>query len=243
MNNKINKLAKGAESKSQSSDTLEPEISKLEIFISKLKALDPVQTEVLVLQHPQEKREELATVPILQKCLPNTLLKVGLSWPSLKKILGREVDHSRWAVIYLGTQAESQKYLDLKTPITLIGKTKNLASLEGIVVIDGSWREAKALWWRNAWLLKLNRIILNPVAPAIYNAVRKEPRSESVSTLEAVATVLAATEKRPEIYEELTNPIKSLIAEVGVRSSRGRRPTTGGKRDWRRSKKRPVGIR
>lgn len=80
---------------------------------------------MLVLQHPQEKREELATVAILQKCLPKTIVKVGLSWPNLKKILDREVDYNRWAVIYLGTQNESQKALEEKKPVMMTGKAKS----------------------------------------------------------------------------------------------------------------------
>ena len=34
-----------------------------------------------------------------------------------------------------------------------------LADLEGIVLLDGSWGEAKTLWWRNPWLLKLRRVV------------------------------------------------------------------------------------
>src|SRR5204862_7870678 len=30
-----------------------------------------------------------------------------------------------------------------------------LKRLDGIVLLDGSWKEAKTLWWRNPWLLKL----------------------------------------------------------------------------------------
>ena len=114
------------------------------------------------------------------------------------------------------------------------GKSKKLSELEGIVVLDGSWREAKTLWWRNAWLLKLNRIVLNPLKPAIYNALRKEPRRESVSTLEAVAMVLAEIEKRPEIYDLLTTPLKNFIATVGIQRPRRNH---GPKRDWRRRKR------
>ena len=36
------------------------------------------------------------------------------------------------------------------------------ASLEGVVLLDGSWSEAKTLWWRNPWLLRLRRLVLNP---------------------------------------------------------------------------------
>ena len=40
-----------------------------------------------------------------------------------------------------------------------------LQRLDGIVLLDGSWKEAKTLWWRNPWLLKLHRIVLDPPRP------------------------------------------------------------------------------
>ena len=235
MNNKINNLPNSPEVKRQTSDTKNEEPTKLQLFIEAIKPIaSSPNTQVLVLQHPQEKREELATVAILAKCLPKTVIKVGLSWPNIKKIVGREVDANRWAVIYLGTQAESNKALKNETPVVMTGKTKKLSELEGIIVLDGSWREAKTLWWRNAWLLKLNRIVLNPKGPAIYNALRKEPRRESISSIEAVAMVLAEIEKNPEIYEQLTAPLKELIATVGVKRTK---PNSGPRRDWRRKKR------
>jgi len=38
------------------------------------------------------------------------------------------------------------------------------AGLEGIVALDGTWAQAKTMWWRNAWLLKLKRSGASPVA-------------------------------------------------------------------------------
>src|SRR4051794_27654522 len=37
-----------------------------------------------------------------------------------------------------------------------------LGKLEGVVLLDGTWSQAKALWWRNPWMLKCQRVILNP---------------------------------------------------------------------------------
>ncbi len=51
-----------------------------------------------------------------------------------------------------------------------------LRGLAGIVLIDGSWKEAKTLWWRNPWLLKLHRLVLHPPMPARLGRLRREPR-------------------------------------------------------------------
>ena len=86
--------------------------------------------------------------------------------------------------------------------------------LDGVVVLDGSWREAKALWWRNPWLLKLRRMVFNPHRRSIYGRIRREPRREALSTLEAVALLLKHLDGGPEIEAALLGALDSLIAEA-----------------------------
>src|ERR1700676_4314852 len=70
------------------------------------------KVSLLILQHPQEQDRELGTARLTALHLKDALLKIGLSWPSLSKALGRPVhDPSRWAVLYLG----SAKVADLET--------------------------------------------------------------------------------------------------------------------------------
>src|SRR5438445_7250728 len=66
----------------------------------------PIESRIslLILQHPQEQDRALGTVRLTALHFPNAVLRVGLSWPSLSKALGRPVhDPSRWAVLYLGS--------------------------------------------------------------------------------------------------------------------------------------------
>ena len=58
---------------------------------------------VLILQHPREKKEALATAALTRAMLSRAELVVGLSWPNLSQALGRKVDANRWAVLYLGS--------------------------------------------------------------------------------------------------------------------------------------------
>src|ERR1700744_6758505 len=57
---------------------------------------------LLILQHPQEQDRELGPAKLTVLHLKRAVLKIGLSWPSLAKALGRETDPKRWAVLYLG---------------------------------------------------------------------------------------------------------------------------------------------
>src|ERR1019366_3383334 len=172
----------------------------------------PIENRVslLILQHPQEQDRALGTARLTALHFKNAVLKIGLSWPSLSKALGRPVhDPSRWAVLYLG----SAKVADLETDRDIVAINRKgeiednhrgiLRDLEGIVLLDGTWSQAKALWWRNAWMLKCQRVILGPAHPSRYGRLRKEPRRDGLSTIEAAAMLLSSIEKRPDIAETL----------------------------------------
>lgn len=75
--------------------------------------------------------------------------------------------------------------------------------IQGIVILDGTWSQAKALWWRNPWLLKLKRAVLTPSAPSLYRELRKEPRRECLSTIEATAEALSALGEIADVSQGL----------------------------------------
>src|SRR3989338_4082650 len=63
---------------------------------------------ILILQHPQEPDKDLGSARMAHLALPNSTLKVGLSWPNLKAALGpnfvgSEIQPSHWAALYLGS--------------------------------------------------------------------------------------------------------------------------------------------
>jgi DTW domain-containing protein YfiP len=171
---------------------------------------------VLVLQHPQEKDVELGTAALTVGSLERAKLTVGLSWPNLIKALGRNVDPKRWAVLYLGSAKLTGPELltaVARTGSALPDQKAALADIHGLVLLDGSWSQAKALWWRNPWLLRLQRLVLNPSRPSRYGRLRREPRGESVSTLEAVAATLALLERDPAIETALLQSFETMLRD------------------------------
>ena len=182
-------------------------------------AVEPVDNQicVVILEHPQEKREILGTAPIAKLQFKNAVVRVGLSWPNLKRIVGREVDYKRWGVLYLG--AAKQGAAAASEEIAVVDKNGAplrdsadiLADLEGIILLDGTWSQAKSLWWRNAWLLKCRRIVLHPHFKSMYGQARREPRRESVSTLEAAAFVVSRLEGEPEMFDRVLKPFGLLL--------------------------------
>ncbi|MFB9267381.1 tRNA-uridine aminocarboxypropyltransferase [Bradyrhizobium erythrophlei] len=184
-------------------------------------SVTPIESRIqlLILQHPQEQDRALGTARLTARHFKNAAVRIGLSWPSLSKALGRPVaDPSRWAVLYLG----SAKVEDLETDAEIVainrkgelepGQRAILADIEGIVLLDGTWSQAKALWWRNAWMLKCQRVILGPKRPSRYGRLRREPRRDGLSTIEAAAMLLAGLEKRPDIAEALIASFERMLA-------------------------------
>ena len=81
------------------------------------------------------------------------------------------------------------------------------------MLLDGTWSQAKALWWRNAWMLKCQRVILGPSRPSRYGKLRREPRRDGLSTIEAAAMLLSSLEKRPDIAETLHASFERMLAK------------------------------
>src|SRR5439155_16151784 len=181
---------------------------------------------VLILQHPHEKRESLATAPAVVATLWHAKLVTGLSWPNLSRALGRDAEPRRWAALYLGSVRPAA--LADRRELMLLGRDGQpiadpapiLRGLDGIVLIDGTWSQAKTLWWRNPWLLKLHRLVLNPPRPARLGKLRREPRREALSTLEAAALALRHLEAGPEAAEALLAALGHIIAAAQPTSGR-----------------------
>jgi DTW domain-containing protein len=203
--------------------------------------------ELLILQHPQEQDRALGTARLTAMHFEKAVVKIGLSWPSLSKALGRPVaDPSRWAVLYLG----SAKAADLGTREEVVAINRKgeieenqraiLKGIEGVVLLDGSWSQAKALWWRNPWMLKCQRLILGPRQPSRYGNLRREPRRDGLSTIEAAALVISTLEKRPDIADSLNASFARMLRRY--REVQEEQPTLvpkRPKRDFRRRRQRP----
>src|SRR5246127_3174799 len=210
--------------------------------------IEPIKSRIslLILQHPQEQDRALGTARLTALHFKDAVVKIGLSWSSLSKALGRTVhDPSRWAILYLG----SAKVADLDTDKEIVAINRKgqleehqraiLGDIEGIVLLDGTWSQAKALWWRNAWMLKCQRVILGPKRASRYGKLRKEPRRDGLSTIEAAAMLLAALEKRPDIEATLNGSFERML--VKYREAQALIPELAPKprpkRDYRRRKR------
>jgi DTW domain-containing protein len=192
---------------------------------------------ILVLQHPQEQDRVLGTARLLTHSLTDARVSVGLSWRNLRHAFEkpneqRLLDPRQWGVLYLGAAKLGDKARQLcKDPLiaidgrgeALVDQATALAGLQGLVVLDGNWAQAKALWWRNAWLTRLRRLVVVPDGPSLYGSLRREARADAVSTLEAVALALAVLQRDMTVRERLLVPFRELIKRAkaaGIRDSK-----------------------
>lgn len=178
--------------------------------------ISPVETrtKLLILQHPKEVRSPLGTARLLSLSLNQCTHRVGLSWRSLAHAVGNSfgtVDSSEWAVLFVGNQKASKA---ARPGLMIQGKYGALVSLKkirGLVILDGNWKQAKSLWWRNSWLLKLNRALLTPRSLSEYGKVRRQPRQNCVCSLEAASESFYFLQEKPDVSVPLTQTLNRFL--------------------------------
>src|SRR5262245_6928762 len=106
---------------------------------------------VLILQHPQEQDKLLGTARLAAQQFTGATFRVGLSWASLGKALGRDADPKRWATLFLGSakpsdfpQGRDIAVFDRKGK-AVEDQDRQLGAVEGVIVLDGTWSQAKTL--------------------------------------------------------------------------------------------------
>jgi DTW domain-containing protein len=193
---------------------------------------DPVdnKVEVLILQHPQEQDRVLGTARLIAETLADAKVVIGLSWRNLAHAVGGPAETKDWGVLYLGSTQVSGPGSAQAPLIAVDRKGERLADqaaglrgLKGLIALDGNWAQAKALWWRNAWLTKLRRFVVVPDGPSLYGDLRREARPDAVSTLEAVGLALQTLEGDAAVRERLLVPFRDLLAKAraaGIRDSK-----------------------
>lgn len=173
------------------------------------------RSRVVFLQHPREADVAIGTARMAHLCLPGSELHVGVTWQGSRALASIHADPSRPpALLYPGEGATDVLAEPPKGPITL-------------VVVDGTWSQAKKIVKLNPELASLPRYAIAPPSPGNYR-IRREPDARYVSTIEALSYVLGALEGDPERFRRLLQPFDAMVeTQLGfastVRSSRHKR--------------------
>ena len=192
-------------------------------------------TDILILQHPNEfRKRHFSTVPLVGLVLHDVTTKVGYEFNSeaLLESLGISGGSSKQRPLLLFS-GEGAVDLDEYVCQQETAETKNNVNLDKslssslsssseqqrnlLILIDGTWAEAKRMAKHSPNLLKRCQMVQFPpsdvdncnkrnnAGPAdidgevqmhqsVYNAVRREPEAHTISTLEALANALEILE-------------------------------------------------
>lgn len=171
------------------------------------------ETAITILQHPRERSHPFGTARIARLGLRRCEVRVahGEEVPSLER---RRVSvplsfEPGTAVLYPRRDAPTLESLPIdRRPSRL-------------VVLDGTWSQAKRLWDDNPELAALPCVRLAPEAPSRYR-IRREPSFEAISTLEAIVLALSILE--PDRAAALATLLASFDAmiddQLGQRANR-----------------------
>jgi hypothetical protein len=98
-----------------------------------------------------------------------------------------------------------------------------------LVVVDGTWSQAKKIVKHDPVLACLPRYAFTPDVPSEYR-IRREPTVECVSTIEALMHVLGALEGDADRFRALLLPFRAMVdaqialAATGIRRAGTRKP-------------------
>jgi DTW domain-containing protein YfiP len=160
-------------------------------------ALTPLETatRVVFLQHPRESRVAIGTARIAHLGLAGSELHEGVEFSGharLRELLAMPGT----ALLFPGPGALAPDALE-RPPETLL-------------VIDGTWPQARKMIALNPALLTVPRIGFMPRRPGNYR-IRREPARHCVATVEAVVEVLAAFERDEARFQPLLRAFESMV--------------------------------
>ncbi len=136
------------------------------------------RTGVTLIQHHRELRHPIGTARIVRLGFINSQVVVARR----SSQLAVEADlPSRTGLLFPHATARD---LANTTPCERPGH---------LIVLDGTWNQAKGLYRANPWLRALPHFLIHPTAASSYR-IRRQPRSDCLSTIEALVQAMAILE-------------------------------------------------
>ncbi|MFO1076141.1 MAG: tRNA-uridine aminocarboxypropyltransferase [Planctomycetota bacterium] len=148
-------------------------------------------TRVVVIQHPKERTHPFGTARLLRLCMPNAEVHTVYGGLDTNRAHPRDLPAAAAGLYPPAAAVDIAELPPAERPSTL-------------VVLDGTWAHSKNLYRQNPWLQGLRRVRIAPAEPSRYR-IRREPRPECLSTLEATVCAL-------RVLEPATPGLDGLIA-------------------------------
>ncbi len=166
------------------------------------------QTELIILQHPSEKKHALNTVRLMIKSFKKISVFLGEHFNEsneLKNILAS----NNVALIFPSNQS-----------LSLNNETARNTKITHLILIDGPWKKAKKIYYGSSILHSLPCYRLNPSEKTKYK-IRSSKFEDSLSTLEASIEALKIIEPsldtnslEKSFLKMIDDQIKKMGAEI-----------------------------
>ncbi|XP_061913392.1 tRNA-uridine aminocarboxypropyltransferase 2 [Entelurus aequoreus] len=166
-----------------------------------------VSTCFYIVQHPAEESRVLRTVPLLAACLPpgKCNVIVGRRFNDVKNPeLADVCRDGRTLILYPGPQSQNLEELMQR------GEEEGAAP-HNVIIIDGTWSQAKNIFLKNSMLHLPKQVQLNRTLSSQY-VIRTQPSNICLSTLECAAVALSILEHNDVFQEVLLRPLKALCS-------------------------------
>jgi len=156
--------------------------------------------KIILLQHPNEEKRQIRTGRLLQLGLHPSCCQVIRSrkFPGQDKTLEEVLKSTSTVLLYPGNNSRELKE-----------SSDGDVNIETVLILDGTWDQAKKMYQRNPVLQQIQKIKLNLSTVSEYS-VRTQPNESCLSTLESAAHTIAILEGRREILKNLLRPLHQL---------------------------------
>lgn len=166
------------------------------------------RVHVLIVQHPRERRHPFGTAKIAKLGLTRVeVVRAVKNYPDgTMTVPQRDVGNA--AVLFPTRDA------------TVLGQGNPL-SLDTLVVIDGTWDEARKLLHITPWMRALPKVSLRPPRAGNYRIRKAKNPALEVSTIEAIAYALGHLETDTKGIAGLIEDFDAVIDhQISLRSDR-----------------------
>ncbi len=152
--------------------------------------------EILFLQHPNERTMPFNTARLAHLSLAKSRLVHGLRFDDVSAVRDMLPRREKVGILFPSPRARELR----EAP----------ADLETLVVIDGTWREARKMIHLSPILQEFPHYAFVPEKPSNYR-IRKEPKEEFISTIEATVAALRILDRDPSRYQELLDLFDRMV--------------------------------
>ncbi len=179
------------------------------------------RTPIVILQHPRERTHPVGTARLARLGLERVRIEVARGGGRRGISVPIDVPEGT-SLLFPGAGAR---------PLDSLSAGERPRAL---LVLDGTWSTAGKLYQDNAWMHGLPRVSLQPTEPGNYR-IRKEPRAECLSTIEAIVMALRILDAGTHGVGDLDGLIEAFASMVDAQLRHAAR----GEPRMRRARERP----